>query len=360
MGPEILATRPLTEAVWTQAQQDLALARRELAAAPAGVYRQSRYDRMLAAERHATGLVHAWLGAALTLQPVRNPRMVLSLDVDGVLEDESHGFSSTGMPGAAALKLLQLGGVAVLLNTARSMDEVRARSEHFHLLGGVSAFGATIWDAVFDREQNLLSPGAEEQLASLRSTLRADSEVVIDSLHDASLRVSRVRDGVPGPIVGTDARRLLDRLELKHLTFWVAPRYTDFVDRGVDKAVGVERLRAALGLGSLPLAAMGDASCDVPMLRLARHAFLPAATLPSYVAPRGQRLVRARHLGDQSVWEAACQLVPDASLQREVVTLVEHVDFPPWLPEELCRAPANGKGFFPRIAAALTSIRRTD
>jgi 3-deoxy-D-manno-octulosonate 8-phosphate phosphatase KdsC-like HAD superfamily phosphatase len=356
----MLATKPLTQEVWAQAQQDLDLARRELASAPAGVFRQSRYDRMLAAERHATDLVHAWLGAALKLQPVRTPRMVLSLDVDGVLEDESQGFSSTGMPGAAALKLLQLGGVAVLLNTARSMDEVRARSEHFQLLGGVSAFGATIWDGVFDRQQSLVHPRAEDQLARLRSTLRANSEVVIDPLHDASLRVSRVRDGVPAAIVGPDARRLLDRLELDHLTFWVAPRYTDFVDRGVDKALGVERLRQALGLGALPLAAMGDASCDVPMLRLARQAFLPAATLPSYVAPRGQRLVRSRHLGDQSVWEAACQLVPDASLHREVATLVQEVEFPEWLPGELRRVPTNGKRFFPRIAAAFTSMRRTD
>jgi hypothetical protein len=360
MPPEMLAIKPLTQEVWTQAQQDLELARHELASAPAGVFRQSRYDRMLMAERHVTDLVHAWLGAALELQLVRTPRMVLSLDVDGVLEDDSQGFSSTGMPGAAALKLLQLGGVAVLLNTARSMDEVRARSEHFQLLGGVSAFGATIWDAVFDREESLVNPKAADQLAMLRATLRADSEVVIDSSHDAALRVSVVRDGVLGPIVGPVARRVLDRLDLTHLTFWVAPRYTDFVDRGVDKALGFERLRQALGLGKLPLAAMGDASCDVPVLRLARHAFLPAATLPSYVAPRGQRLVRARHIGDQSVWEAASQLVADASLHREVVSLVEHVEFPRWLPAELRRVPANGKGFFPRIAAALTSIRRTD
>jgi len=60
-------------------------------------------------------------------------------------------------------------------------------------------------------------------------------------------------------------------------------------------------LSRELGLNRLPLAAMGDAGCDLPMLKVAEFAFLPAATLPSYVAPRGQRLMRSRYLGGQSL-----------------------------------------------------------
>ena len=73
--------------------------------------------------------------------------MVFALDVDGVLEDEQEGFSSTTLAGAAALKLLQLGGVAVLLCTARGLTEVKDRVAQFGLLGGVSGFGSQTWDA---------------------------------------------------------------------------------------------------------------------------------------------------------------------------------------------------------------------
>ena len=123
-------------------------------------------------------------------------------------------------------------------------------------------------------------------------------------------------DGKPRAITGSDARQLLDRLQIAELTFWVAPHYTDFVDRSIDKGMGIERLRRSFGLSNLPLAAMGDGICDVPMLKLARFAFIPAATLPSYKPTKQQRLIRSRFLGAQALWEAACYLVPSAGLQR--------------------------------------------
>ena len=298
------------------------------------------------------------------MERVETPRVVLSLDVDGVLEDETVGFSATGISGAAALKLLQLGGVAVLLNTARSIEEARARCEIFQLLGAVGGFGGILWDGVFDREEILTSRGAQAQLTTLRSALRSDPDIVVDTAHHIGLRVSRIVDGEPGPIVGADALQLINRYALDHLTFWVAPRHTDFVDRNVDKAAGLERLRGLLGIRSLPLAAMGDAECDVPMLRLAQYAFVPAATLPSYRPTPRQRLVRATNLGDASVWEAACQLVPDQALQRQVLSRAETVKPPAWLPSELHRVSADSSGLFPRIAAAISTMnpnsRRSD
>lgn len=307
-------------------------------------------------ERRATDFVNAWLGAAFELERVESASMVLSLDVDGVLEDEALGFSCTGINGAAALKLLQLGRVAVVLNTARSVEESRARCQFFQLLGSVSAFGGIVWDGVFDREEVLISPEAQRQLVSLRTELRSDPAVVVDSAHDVSLRVSRIVGGVPAPIVGEDALGLIDRLGLDQLTFWVAPGHTDFIDRGIDKSTGLERLRALLGLRSLPLAAMGDAACDVTTLRLASQAFVPAATLPAYMAPPGQRLVRARSVGDTAVWEAACQLVPDGSLQRQAVNRRDAIRIPTWLPPELRQARTDVPGLFPRIAAVFTSM----
>lgn len=333
MRPEF--TPSLTREEWTRIEGDLELTSRELALAPAGIFRQPLHDRFLKAERRATDFVNAWLAAQFPLERVENPRIVFSLDVDDVLEDESLGFSATGVSGVAALKLLQLGGVAVLLNTARSLEEARTRCETFQLLGTVSAFGGSLWDGVFDREEILTSGAAQRQLTTLRASLRSDPDVVVDSAHHVSLRASRIIDGVPAPIVGQAALDLINRLELDELTFWVAPRHTDFIDRAVDKAIGIERLRALLGVRSLPLVAMGDAECDVSTLRLARYAFLPAATLPLYRALPGQRLIRAHDVGDAAVWEAACQLVADAGLQRQVISRAEAIKVPSWLPDAL-------------------------
>src|SRR5207302_11039638 len=110
------------------------------------------------------------------------------------------------------------------------------------------------------------------------------------------------------PVTAEDARMALAGGGLSQLSLWVAPRHTDCVDRGADKGKGIERLQGELGLGSVPLAAMGDAACDLPMLKPAQLAFVPAAALPSYSPPRRQRLMRSHYLGGQAVSEAACQL----------------------------------------------------
>jgi hypothetical protein len=353
MPPETAQLTTLTEQDWVGAQTELAAARHALATAPAGIARQAPFDRALVAERRCTEIVHEWLARSFKLDRVGQPRVVFSLDVDGVLEDWSEGFTATTVAGAAALRLLQLGEVAVILNTAHNRDAVEQRARQFHLFGGVAAFGATTLDALFDREERLISDRGATQLARLRAALRADPTVVLDSSHDCSVRASRIVDGKARPITGGDARQLLDKLVAPDLTFWVAPHYTDFVDRSIDKGIGIDRLRKAFGLSSIPLAAMGDGGCDVPMLKMAQFAFIPAATLPTYTAPRRQRLYRSRFLGAQALWEAASQLVPSAGLQRQVIESVQRLEIPTWFPRSLRQVPSTTRGLFPRLAAAL-------
>jgi len=254
--------------------------------------------------------------------------------------------------------LLQMGDVAVLLKTAHSRKAVDQRARQFQLFGGVSAFGGDTLDSIFDREERLLSHQADAQLVRLRSALRADLTVVLDSAHDCSVRASRIVDGKPRPITGSDARRLLDQLQIYELTFWVAPNYTDFVDRSIDKGMGIDRLRKMLGLSSLPLAAMGDGACDIPMLKMAQFAFVPAATLPAYAAAKRQRLYRSRFLGAHALWEAACQLVPDPTIQRQVLAITDELAVPDWMPETLRTLPITSRGLLPRLATVLSNRYR--
>src|SRR5436853_5263063 len=118
MPPKTPLLTTFTERDWVEAQAELAASQLAVAAAPAGIARQAPFDRALASERRCTEIIHDWLAHSFEMDRVDQPRMLLSLDVDGVLEDWSDGFTSTGVTGAAALRLLQLGQVAVFLNTA--------------------------------------------------------------------------------------------------------------------------------------------------------------------------------------------------------------------------------------------------
>jgi hydroxymethylpyrimidine pyrophosphatase-like HAD family hydrolase len=345
-----------TASAWLAAQDELRTAQTELADAHPGIARQPTFDRFVRARQRCTDVIHRWLANAMELERVKNPSLVLSLDVDGILEEEED-FSSASLTGVAALKLLQLGRVSVLLNTARSLVEVSERVDQFNLLGGVAEMGAAVWNGTLRREHGLLDDRASGELIRLRAVLRTDSSIVLDTHRTHSVRATRITEGRPTAVAGSDARQLLDEYRLNDLTFWVAPRHTDFVYRSVDKGAGVIHLQRELGLEPLPVAAMGDATCDIPMLRVARSAFLPAATLPSYVAARRQRLVRSRFLGDLALWDAACRLVASPSLHRSVIEQAGALTFPGWFPAALRRLPTSTPGLLPRFAAALTSGR---
>jgi hydroxymethylpyrimidine pyrophosphatase-like HAD family hydrolase len=326
---------------WRRSQDDLARARQELARAPAGVVRQTVYDRLLQAQRRGTAVVHTWLAQALPIERVVEPHSLLSLDIDGVLEEEIDDVPATGLPGAAALRLMQLGGVAVVLNSGRSFLAVKDRVEQFCLLGGIASFGAAVWDDVYRRKYSLLSDRGQEQLARLRQQLRTEPEFVLDPSHVDSVRVSRVADGRTRTIAAPEARAILDQNGLTDLSYWVAPTHTDFIERRSDKATGLAQLRQALGLAGMDLAAIGDSACDISTLRQATSAFLPAATLPS-LTPRGrQRLVRSRYLGQDALWDAAYRLVPSGRLRRQVREEVERITFPDWFPGGLRRRPSS-------------------
>lgn len=338
---------------WGEAERELGVARDELSRATAAG-RQDACDRLLVAQRACTGLVHDFFAEGFDLESVKEPRTVLSLDVDGVLETDAAGFTSTGVAGAAALKLLQLGRVAVLLNTARCVDEVRDRVERFHLLGGVATFGAATWDAVFGQARGYLSERGTLQLKLLRSNLRADKDVVLHRQHEHCVRASRIVDGAFAAIPLPAARRLLHDSSLDHLTFSVARRYTDFVDRTVDKGAGITHLREDLALSQLPLAAIGDSTCDVPMLRLAGSVLLPANAVPSYTPGPRQRFVRLRRTGGEGLWSAALRLVPDVQLRRRVLSTAGALTLPAWLPAQL-REPLRGEHWsLSRLVAVLS------
>ena len=76
---------------------------------------------------------------------------LLFLDLDGVFDCEVLGFPHTTASGLAALALLQAHGFAVVLNTGRSVEQVRRYCSIYGLPGGVAEYGSVLVDAVGGR-----------------------------------------------------------------------------------------------------------------------------------------------------------------------------------------------------------------
>lgn len=340
---------------WRAVEREGEDARQALTASPPGIARHVPFNRVLGAQQRCRQLIHRWLGSALHVEAVTDPRLVLSLDVDALVEIDGGTSCSVGLTGAAALRLLQLGRVVVLANTARSLAYLQDFTARFALRGGTATRGAALWDGVRASEQCLITEAAMEQLGHLRIRLRAEPEVLQDETDCHSVSASRLVDGYAAPISGQRARGLLERYGLGELGFWVGRSHTNFVDRSVDKADGLAILQRELALDGLPQAAMGTERNDVPLLRSVTLAFLPAASVPSYRPPRQQRLVRSRYVGEAALWDVACCLVPNAKLQAQVLDAVGRLELPEWFPSNLGWCPALGCTTPPAVKDAVTA-----
>ncbi|HEY2946041.1 MAG TPA: HAD hydrolase family protein [Vicinamibacteria bacterium] len=203
----------------------------------------------------------------------RSPLVVL--DVDGVLDKQIFGFPSTTAAGIEALSLLHTHGVAVALNSARTLREVQEYSRSYGCAGGVAEYGSVAWDGVTDRTQVLVTEESREQMQRLERALRRIPGVFLNERYRHSLRAYSYEGGrtVPLPrglVEGTIVDLGLDRLTL-HQT------YVDstVLAREVDKGKGLLALLALAGMQDAETVAIGDSEPDLAMFRVASRSFAP-------------------------------------------------------------------------------------
>src|SRR5690606_24295826 len=67
------------------------------------------------------------------------------------------GIPSNTPSGIHALSLLHSHGYPIVLNTARSIHDVKAYCKAYGFMGGVAESGSYIWDATTDKERILVS-----------------------------------------------------------------------------------------------------------------------------------------------------------------------------------------------------------
>jgi len=203
----------------------------------------------------------------------RDPLVVL--DVDGVLDKQAIGFPSTTWAGIQAVSLLHSHKFPVVLNTARSILEVKEYCRHYAFLGGVAEYGAFAWDATSNREIKLVSGQSLEQLRVLAEHLRRIPGIFLNEDYVYSIRAYTFEDGATKAVPGLLIQNLISQLKLDRLNFHQTYTDTAVVAKETDKGKGLLALLELAGHPNISTLAIGDSSADLPMFRVATKSFAP-------------------------------------------------------------------------------------
>jgi len=228
-------------------------------------------------------------------QEVRWSSPLAVLDVDGVIDQQVFGFPSTTRAGIQAISLLHEHGFAIALNTARSIPEVKEYCRAYGFAGGVSEYGAHVWDGVSNRERVLLSDESLEKLERVRAALRQIPGVFLNDDYRYSIKAYTYERGRSVPLPKIMVQDILAGLDLDGLS--IHPTYSDtaILANETDKGRGMLELLRLAGLEHAETYAVGDSGPDLAMFRVATHSFAPghiacdaaAKLLKCRVASRG-------------------------------------------------------------------------
>jgi hydroxymethylpyrimidine pyrophosphatase-like HAD family hydrolase len=218
----------------------------------------------------------------------------LAVDLDGT------ALSSAGhmtMQTAAALNAAIRRGVSIIFVSARPLWSLRERTTGIHVQGPAVACGGAVMvdsrDRLLDRcplspstVQSVLDAVAAAGASALCYRGDAVSAVGDSPVLRAELRITARH--APGAWTGGDADKVVVFAACDDPVVSAVTRlpgtftarshgsYLEVTATGADKGRGLDRLLHRLHLHWDRLAAVGDGDNDVPMLRLARHAFAVA------------------------------------------------------------------------------------
>lgn len=197
------------------------------------------------------------------------------LDVDGVIDQQVFGYPSTTLAGMQAISLLQQNGFSIALNTARSVPELKEYCQTYGFAGGVSEYGAHVWDGVSDQEEVLLSNESLDKLEHARRALRQIPGVYLNDDYRYSIKAYTYEKGRSVPLPKIMVQDLLAGLGLEDLS--IHPTYSDtaILASETDKGHGLTELLRLTGLEHAETYAVGDSSPDLRMFRVATHSFAP-------------------------------------------------------------------------------------
>jgi hydroxymethylpyrimidine pyrophosphatase-like HAD family hydrolase len=215
------------------------------------------------------------------------------LDVDGVIDRRIFGFPCTTAAGIAALSALHRQGCTVVLNTARSAEEVREYCLAYSLAGGIAEHGTWIWNAHSGEARALIDDEALRQLDVLREWLRSLPGVFLDHRHAYSIRAFTYQpksESLSGSVLQSFGAGIaassplpplliqqgISELDLDRLVFHNTTIDTTVHAKAYDKGTGLAAFRNWVLSPEAETIAVGDSAGDLPMFREATRCFAPA------------------------------------------------------------------------------------
>ncbi len=192
---------------------------------------------------------------------------LIALDLDGVFDSQVLGYFPHTTPAAlGALALLRAYGYCVVVNSGRSVDEVRLFCETYGLAGGFAEYGSIFIDRVAQREEILFGADVEKELRRCRALLAQRANWYCDPGYGAAIRAY----GYAGPRwIGLDPElitAIMSEGQFQAIEVIDTPASTYFVPKGHDKGSAIAGLAARIGLGASWIAGVGDSDQDKPML----------------------------------------------------------------------------------------------
>jgi HAD superfamily hydrolase (TIGR01484 family) len=203
----------------------------------------------------------------------RSPLVVL--DIDGVLDKQIFGFPSTTAAGIEAISLLHAHGLAVALNSARTLGEVQEYSRSYGCAGAVAEYGSVVWDAVTERTEVQVTEESRDQMQRLESALRRIPGVFVNDRYRHSLRAYCYESGRTVPLPRALVQGILVDLDLGRLRLHQTYMDSTVLVAEVDKGKGLLALLALAGLEDAETIAIGDSEPDLAMFRVASRSFAP-------------------------------------------------------------------------------------
>lgn len=280
-----------------------------------------------------------------TTPPTALRAPLVFLDIDGVIDRRVFGFPATTAAGIRALAALNRHPCSVVLNTARSVAEVKAYCEAYGLAGGVAEYGSYIWDAVRGEGRTLIDAATMQQMERLRGALSRIPGVFLDERHHYSIRAFTFRekpdgmlagllqsvkaadigDGAVAPLSPILVKQVMDELALNRLRVHHTTIDTTIVGRNLDKGTGLAALRNWAVGPHCETVAVGDSEADLTMFRAATRSFAPgniscahrAQVIGCEIVPQWYQaglLEIARRLG---ATKQESKFAPEASLEQD-------------------------------------------
>jgi trehalose-6-phosphatase len=225
----------------------------------------------------------------------RGPLVVL--DVDGVIDDWFFSFPTTTAAGMRAISMLNAHEMPIVLNSARTLEEISEYSEAYGLLGGAGEYGSALYDALTGRQRVLVSRESLEEVARIREALRQTPGVFVNDHYRYSVRAYTFERYEPTHLSRSIVTDLFRKLGTNRLRLVQTNTDSAIIAEEADKGTGLKALLSWVGLEDDETIAVGDSEPDLAMFRVAARSFAPrqikcreaAATLGCRIARRPQQ-----------------------------------------------------------------------